>query len=89
MLLMLSLLLLMQNAEAHQLRPAIVNLEFTQNGSVKVHIQTNLESLIAGIDSNHDDTDDSPQAERYNHLRAMSSEQLSNEFELVSESIIL
>ena len=88
MLLMLSLLLLMQNAEAHQLRPAIVNLEFTQNGSVKVHIQTNLESLIAGIDSNHDDTDDSPQAERYNHLRAMSSEQLSNEFELVSESII-
>ena len=78
----------MQIAEAHQLRPAIVNLEFTQNGSVKVHIQTNLESLIAGIDSNHDDTDDSPQAERYNQLRALSSQQLSSEFELVAEATI-
>tara|TARA_B100000809_G_scaffold238609_1_gene259536 strand:- start:2721 stop:3905 length:1185 start_codon:yes stop_codon:yes gene_type:complete len=87
-LLMLSLLPLMQSAEAHQLRPAIVNLEFTQNGSVKVHIQTNLESLIAGINSNHDDTDDSPQAERYNQLRALSSKQLSSEFELVAEATI-
>jgi len=85
---MLSLLPLMQSAEAHQLRPAIVNLEFTQNGSVKVHIQTNLESLIAGINSNHDDTDDSPQAERYNQLRALSSKQLSSEFELVAEATI-
>tara|TARA_B110000967_G_scaffold69792_1_gene72246 strand:+ start:991 stop:2175 length:1185 start_codon:yes stop_codon:yes gene_type:complete len=87
-LLMLSLLPLMQSAEAHQLRPAIVNLEFTQNGLVKVHIQTNLESLIAGIGSNHDDTDDSPQAERYNQLRALSSKQLSSEFELVAEATI-
>ena len=87
-LLMLSLLPLTQMAEAHQLRPAIVNLEFTQNGSVKVHIQTNLESLIAGVNSNHDDTDDSPQAERYNQLRGLSSEQLKNEFDLVAESII-
>jgi len=78
----------MQSAEAHQLRPAIVNLEFTQNGLVKVHIQTNLESLIAGIGSNHDDTDDSPQAERYNQLRALSSKQLSSEFELVAEATI-
>ena len=85
---MLSLLPLMQSAEAHQLRPAIVNLEFTQNGSAKVHIQTNLESLIAGINSNHDDTDDSPQAERYNQLRALSSKQLSSEFELVAEATI-
>ena len=85
---MLSLLPLVQSAEAHQLRPAIVNLEFTQNGSVKVHIQTNLESLIAGIDSSHDDTNDSPQAERYNQRRELSSEQLLNEFELVAESII-
>ena len=85
---MLSLLPLTQMAEAHQLRPAIVNLEFTQNGSVKVHIQTNLESLIAGVDSNHDDTDDSPQAERYNQLRGLSSEQLKNEFDFVAESII-
>jgi len=85
---MLSLLLLTQIAQAHQLRPAIVNLEFTQNGLVKVHIQTNLESLVAGINSNHDDTDDSPQAQRYNQLRAMSSQRLRDEFELVEKSII-
>jgi hydrogenase/urease accessory protein HupE len=88
MLLTLSLLPLAQSAQAHQLRPAIVNLEFTQNASVKVHIQTNIESLIAGIDSSHDDTDDSPQTERYNQLRALSSEQLSDEFKVLEESII-
>ena len=88
MLVMLSLWPLAQSADAHQLRPAIVNLEFTQNGSVKVHIQTNIESLIAGIDSSHDDTDDSPQTELYNQLRALSSEQLTREFKLLEESII-
>ena len=70
------------------MRPAIVDLEFTQNASVKVHIQTNIESLIAGIDSSHDDTDDSPQTQRYNQLRALSSSQLSNEFKLLEASII-
>ena len=88
MLVMLSLWPLAQSADAHQLRPAIVNLEFTQNGLVKVHIQTNIESLIAGIDSSHDDTDDSPQTELYNQLRALSSEQLTREFKLLEESII-
>ena len=88
MLVMLSLWPLAQSADAHQLRPAIVNLEFTQNSSVKVHIQTNIESLIAGIDSSHDDTDDSPQTELYNQLRALSSEQLTHEFKLLEKSII-
>tara|TARA_B110001469_G_scaffold56472_1_gene54364 strand:- start:94 stop:1233 length:1140 start_codon:yes stop_codon:yes gene_type:complete len=88
MLVTFSLLLLAQSAKAHQMRPAIVDLEFTQNASVKVHIQTNIESLIAGIDSSHDDTDDSPQTQRYNQLRALSAQQLSNEFELLEESII-
>ena len=88
MLVMLSLWPLAQSADAHQLRPAIVNLEFTQNGWVKVHIQTNIESLIAGIDSSHDDTDNSPQTELYNQLRALSSEQLTREFKLLEESII-
>lgn len=81
-------MLLAQSSKAHQVRPAIVDLEFTQNASVKVHIQTNIESLIAGIDSSHDDTDDSPQTQLYNQLRALSSQQLSNEFELFEESII-
>ena len=88
MLVMLSLWPLAQSADAHQLRPAIVSLEFTQNGWVKVHIQTNIESLIAGIDSSHDDTDNSPQTELYNQLRALSSEQLTREFKLLEESII-
>lgn len=88
MLLVLCLLPLTQSAEAHQMRPAIVSLEFTQNGEVKVLIQTNLESLIAGIDSSHDDTDDSPQTQRYNLLRTLPAKQLTNEFEFVAESII-
>ncbi len=85
---MLGLLVLMQSGYAHQLRPAIVSLEFTQNGSVKVIIQTNLESLIAGIGANHEDTDDAPEADYYNALRVLSAEQLNDEFKLKSASII-
>jgi len=65
-LFLLSLLLLSQTANAHQLRPALVSLEFTQNGSVNISIQANLESIMAGIGSNHQNTDDAPQAEQYN-----------------------
>jgi len=76
------------NANAHQLRPAIVSLEFSQNGSVNVTIQANLESIVAGIGATHENTDDAPQAERYNELRALSSQQFEKEFRRVAESII-
>ncbi len=82
------LLPLMQSVSAHQLRPAIVSLEFTQNGSVNITIQANLESIMAGIGANHENTDDAPEAERYNALRQFSSAKLKDEFEQASVSII-
>lgn len=82
------LVLLANSVSAHQLRPALVSLEFTQNGSVKLFIEANLESILAGIGANHDDTDDAPQAERYNELRTFEADKLNNEFLVISETII-
>lgn len=77
-----------QNVSAHQLRPAIVSLEFAQNGSVNIEINTNLESMIAGIGANHEDTDDAPEAALYNELRTKTPEELKQKFIEDSQSLI-
>lgn len=70
----------MQKVHAHQLRPSIVNVEFTQNGKVNLKIETNIERILAGIGVTHEDTDDAPEAERYNQLRKLSAHDLKAEF---------
>lgn len=79
---------LTNTVSAHQLRPALVSLEFTQNGSVKLLIEGNLESIMAGIGANHDNTDDAPQADRYNELRAYAAGKLQKEFTVSSKAIL-
>ncbi len=88
LLLLLIVLPLLLTVNAHQLRPAIVSLEFTQNGSVNIKIQTNLESVMAEIGATHDNTDDAPQAEYYKELRQLSADQLEAKFLLKAESIV-
>lgn len=74
--------------QAHQLRPAIIDIEFTQNALVNVKIQTNLESLLAGIGATHEDTDDSPKVERYNELRQLNAQQLKQEFSAQADALL-
>lgn len=58
-------------ATAHEIRPAIADVLVEQD-RVQISILTTLESLVAGIDlTGIDDTDDAPEAERYDALRAM------------------
>lgn len=78
---------------AHELRPSIVEIELGQTASGgsytgKAMAQVNLESLIAGIGSDHDNTDDSPNSDRYQSLRALTTEQLAAEFELFRNTFI-
>lgn len=69
------------DATAHQLRPALAELTFAEDGaSYEIAIQANLEALIAEVGPDHEDTDDSPNAVRYNELRAVSPEALSAAF---------
>lgn len=72
---------------AHELRPAIINLTYssTQNtiehNSLNVNMVVNLESLIAGIEPEHDNTNASPNSDRYSKLRSLDENNLKARFE--------
>ena len=46
-----------------------------------ITISLNLEAILSGIGAEHEDTDDSPNAERYNQLRELSSQDLNSQFQ--------
>jgi len=65
---------------AHQLRPAIVTINFEPGAQVKVQIETNVEALISGIGAEHENTDNAPQVEVYRALRELASADLQQKF---------
>ncbi len=61
---------------AHEIRPAIVDVHLHADGSYQVSLQVNMEALLAGVSPAHSDTDQSPNAARYNDLRALPASEL-------------
>lgn len=82
---LLLFIVVIQPLEAHQVRPAIVNLTFTQNNQVLAEVETNIEALLAGIGAEHDNTDDAPQADQYRQLRELSPAQLKSRFNAIED----
>lgn len=74
-------LLLAQSAGAHRLRPAIVTVTFSEDGTWAAALQLNLEALLAGIGPEHEDTSQAPQAGVYNALRELPAETLRTRFD--------
>ncbi len=67
--------------QAHELRPSIAEISLQQpvgqaNYEAQARIRVNLESLIAEIGTDHDDTDDSPKSGLYKQLRALAPNEL-------------
>jgi hypothetical protein len=57
--------------QAHELRPAIANVEVSQT-KIQIELLVTVETLLAGIDlSEIFDTDEAPEAETYDALRAL------------------
>jgi|TARA_B110000285_G_C15111697_1_gene611515 hydrogenase/urease accessory protein HupE len=82
---------LCQFAFSHELKPAIANLELTSNNSIanfQLRIQLNLESIIAGIEPEHDNTNQSKNSEKYEELRRLSPEYLLKEYNKINESLL-
>jgi hydrogenase/urease accessory protein HupE len=75
-------------AQAHEIRPAIVDFTFDKNGIYQLSIQHNLEALLAEIGSAHDDTKESDNAKKYNILRNLSPEELNIKFEKFSPEFL-
>lgn len=73
--------LLASTAAAHRLRPAIVTVGFSADGSWSADLQLNLEAVIAGIGPEHEDTSQAPQAEVYDGLRTLPPAALRARFD--------
>jgi len=73
-------LILAQSVQAHEVRPSIFTLKFQSDRSFTLSVDTNAEALIAGIGSEHEDTDDAPTATVYKQLRALSAVKLEGQF---------
>lgn len=56
---------------AHELRPAVAELNFSDDG-LDISLLINLEAVMSEVGPEHDDTDDSPNAEEYDRLRSMA-----------------
>lgn len=77
----LVLLLFAGTAAAHEIRPAVATLALGPEGRYEIALVVNIEAVVAGIGSEHRDTDESPNAREYNRLRALPPERLRAEFE--------
>lgn len=65
---------------AHEMRPAIATAELRADGRIDLVISLNLEAIMAGVEPEHADTRDSPQALAYDALRALPPEVLRDRF---------
>jgi hypothetical protein len=78
--LLASLLVFVNMAAAHEIRPAIADL-YLDPGELRLEIRLNLEAVIAEIEPGLADTADSANAERYDALRKMEPDQLLSAFD--------
>lgn len=77
--LMLAALSFAGHAGAHEIRPAVMTAGFAP-GAYTLEISLNLEAAIAGVSPAHQDTSDSPNAQRYDALRALPPAGLMTRF---------
>lgn len=75
-------------ARAHEIRPAIVDLSFVGDGTVRLEMSLILEAALAEVGAEHADTDESPNAAVYDDLRLMDETALAAEFESSRERIL-
>lgn len=80
-LLLVIFFLLPGSLGAHEVRPAIATATLAGDGSFTLAISLNLEAVMAGIEPENSDTDDSRQAPAYDRLRSLEPDRLKAEFE--------
>jgi len=77
------LLLFIKSSYAHELRPAIANLNIYEKNNItnaSLTIQLNLEAIITDVGISHTNTEDSKESDEYENLRNMSAVELIKKF---------
>lgn len=67
-------------AAAHELRPAIATMIVAPDSELEVGVTLNLEAAMAGIEPEHSNTQNSPNAPLYDDLRALGPDELQAAF---------
>ena len=75
-------------AGAHEVLPAIADFHANDSksgeGRYRIEIRLNAEAILSGIGAEHENTEDSPQAETYNALRLLAPEMLAERFNAIA-----
>ncbi len=82
------LLIVSHGVHAHEIRPALVDLQLDRNNVYSLTLRLNLEAVMAEIGPQHSDTSESPNANRYNQLRGLPAEELQSVFEDYKETFL-
>jgi hydrogenase/urease accessory protein HupE len=81
-------------AVAHTIRPAVATVTVDAEGKLNLQLRVNVEALLAEIDPQYTDTNDSPNAANYDRLRALDPLELAARFvgfvpELQQQALLL
>src|SRR6056300_1017273 len=77
------LLFFIKSSYAHELRPAIANLNIYEKDNIvnaTLSIRLNLEAIIAEVNMDHSNTEESEKSGQYESLRTMSADELLKKF---------
>lgn len=69
------------SAHADVVKPALIEINVNTEGEVNIEIRASIEALLTGINGKYKNTQDAPNADEYDALRALQSEELAVEFE--------
>ncbi len=78
--LIIFLFLLPLTSYADLVKPALIEITVTKQGDVDIEIRASIEALLTGINGRYKNTKDAPNADEYDLLRRMNSEQLLSKF---------
>jgi len=90
LLLLLSIVSIIHNTTlyADVVKPALVEISVDEKGHVGVEIRASIEALLTGINGRYKNTKDAPNADEYDALRKLSSEELLPEFKKFEATLL-
>lgn len=65
---------------ADVVKPALIEISIFSKGEYRVEIRASIEAMMTGIDARYKNTQDSPNSDAYDKLRALQAEELSAAF---------
>ena len=84
----MTLIVLLAQAGAHEIQPAVADMSFSQDQKYTISIVLNLEAIMANIEPEVSDTSESQNAPEYDRLRALPSDDLIDEFSGFRDSFL-